>query len=80
MTTSAECDIEMYNRSEGTVTASVAQVVIIRDTCPNNMFPLNSNQVALRGQIMSYRNWHKYDFKVGNKIEHCGITTDLERC
>jgi len=28
---------------------------------------------------MSYRNWHKYDYKVGNKIKHSGITTDLER-
>jgi len=55
------------------------QWLIIRDACPNSMLPLNSNQVALRGQIMSYRNWHKYDFKVGNKIKHSGIATDLER-
>lgn len=25
------------------------------------------------------RNWHKYDFKVGQKIVHSGITKDLER-
>jgi len=28
---------------------------------------------------MSGRNWRKYDFKVGNKIRHSGITSrDLE--
>ena len=28
---------------------------------------------------MSSRNWRKYDFKVGNKIKHSGITSrDLE--
>jgi predicted GIY-YIG superfamily endonuclease len=25
------------------------------------------------------RNTHKYDFKVGNKIVHSGITNDLDR-
>jgi predicted GIY-YIG superfamily endonuclease len=25
------------------------------------------------------RNWYKYDFKTGNKINHSGITKDLER-
>jgi predicted GIY-YIG superfamily endonuclease len=25
------------------------------------------------------RIWHKYHFKVGNKIMHGGVTTDLER-
>ncbi|HEV2385871.1 MAG TPA: hypothetical protein VGS20_01320 [Candidatus Acidoferrales bacterium] len=25
------------------------------------------------------RNWYKYDFKVGSKIRHSGITNDLER-
>ena len=25
------------------------------------------------------RNWQKYDFKVGQKIVHSGITKDLER-
>ena len=25
------------------------------------------------------RNYYKYQFKVGNKIKHGGITTDLER-
>lgn len=28
---------------------------------------------------MSTRNTYKYDFKVGNKIVHSGITNDLER-
>ena len=28
---------------------------------------------------MSNRNTYKYDFKVGNKIKHSGITNDLER-
>ncbi len=28
---------------------------------------------------MSSRNWYKYDFKVGNKIRHSGITRDLEQ-
>lgn len=28
---------------------------------------------------MAIRNWHKYDFKVGQKIVHSGISTDLER-
>jgi predicted GIY-YIG superfamily endonuclease len=28
---------------------------------------------------MSNRNWYKYDYKVGNKIRHSGITRDLER-
>ncbi len=28
---------------------------------------------------MENRNWKKYDFKVGNKITHSGITKDLER-
>ena len=28
---------------------------------------------------MTDRKWHKYDFKVKNKIMHSGITTDLER-
>jgi len=28
---------------------------------------------------MSARNWRKYDFKVGNKIRHSGITQDLEQ-
>lgn len=28
---------------------------------------------------MGNRNWRKYDFKVGNKIVHSGITKDLER-
>jgi len=28
---------------------------------------------------MSNRNWYKYDFKLGNKIRHSGITSrDLE--
>jgi hypothetical protein len=31
------------------------------------------------GFWMSDRNWAKYDFKVGNKIVHSGITKDLER-
>ena len=25
------------------------------------------------------RDWYKYQFKVGNKVVHGGITTDLER-
>lgn len=25
------------------------------------------------------RTWHKYHFKIGNKIKHGGITQDLER-
>ena len=25
------------------------------------------------------RDWYKYDFKTGNKINHSGITRDLER-
>jgi len=25
------------------------------------------------------RNWRKYDFKTGNKINHSGITRDLEQ-
>ena len=25
------------------------------------------------------RDWYRYQFKVGNKIEHGGITQDLER-
>ena len=25
------------------------------------------------------RNFYRYDFKVGNKIKHSGITNDLER-
>ena len=28
---------------------------------------------------MGSRNWKKYDFKVGNKIVHSGITKDMER-
>ena len=28
---------------------------------------------------MKLRNTYKYDFKVGNKIMHSGITKDLER-
>ena len=28
---------------------------------------------------MKERDTHKYDFKIGNKIVHSGITTDLER-
>ena len=28
---------------------------------------------------MSNRNWYKYDFKIGNKIKHSGITTDKDR-
>jgi predicted GIY-YIG superfamily endonuclease len=28
---------------------------------------------------MSNRNWNKYDYKVGNKIKHSGITKDLEQ-
>lgn len=28
---------------------------------------------------MKSRNTYKYDFKVGNKIAHSGITKDLER-
>jgi predicted GIY-YIG superfamily endonuclease len=28
---------------------------------------------------MAARNWNKYDFKVGHKIVHSGITQDLER-
>ncbi len=28
---------------------------------------------------MTDRNWHKYDFKVGNKIVHSGISKDLDR-
>ena len=28
---------------------------------------------------MSKRDTYKYDFKVGNKIRHSGITNDLER-
>jgi predicted GIY-YIG superfamily endonuclease len=28
---------------------------------------------------MSKREWKKYDFKVGQKIVHSGITTDLDR-
>jgi predicted GIY-YIG superfamily endonuclease len=28
---------------------------------------------------MSNRDWKKYDFKVGHKIVHSGITKDLER-
>ena len=28
---------------------------------------------------MAIRNWNKYDFKVGQKIVHSGITKDLER-
>jgi len=25
------------------------------------------------------RTWHKYQYKIGNKIKHGGITQDLER-
>lgn len=28
---------------------------------------------------MSTRNTYKYDFKVGNKIRHSGVTNDLDR-
>jgi len=28
---------------------------------------------------MSVRNTYKYDFKIGNKIAHSGITRDLEK-
>ena len=28
---------------------------------------------------MSNRTWHKYDYKVGHKIKHSGITQDLEQ-
>ena len=28
---------------------------------------------------MSNRGWKKYDYKVGNRIKHSGITKDLER-
>jgi len=28
---------------------------------------------------MKPRNYYKYDFKIGNKIIHSGITKDLER-
>ena len=28
---------------------------------------------------MTEQNWKKYDFKVGNKIVHSGITQDLDR-
>ena len=28
---------------------------------------------------MAPRNWKKYDFKVGSKIAHSGISKDLER-
>lgn len=28
---------------------------------------------------MNVRNTYKYDFKIGNKIVHSGITKDLER-
>lgn len=28
---------------------------------------------------MKRRNYYKYDFKIGNKIAHSGITKDLER-
>jgi len=29
--------------------------------------------------MSSARNWYKYQFKVGNKIVHGGITQDLDR-
>jgi hypothetical protein len=32
-----------------------------------------------RNCAMTDRKWHKYDFKVGHKIVHSGITKDLER-
>ena len=32
-----------------------------------------------RNKIAKHRNTYKYDFKVGNKIVHSGITNDLER-
>lgn len=28
---------------------------------------------------MTNRAWNKYDFKVGNRIVHSGVTKDLER-
>jgi len=28
---------------------------------------------------MAIRNTHKYDFKLGNKILHSGVTVDLDR-
>ncbi|GAI92215.1 unnamed protein product [marine sediment metagenome] len=28
---------------------------------------------------MTKRNWYTYEFKVGNKVVHKGITEDLER-
>ena len=28
---------------------------------------------------MATRNWNKYDFKIGQKIVHSGVTKDLER-
>lgn len=30
-------------------------------------------------RVMKPRKYYKYDFKVGNKINHSGITDDLER-
>lgn len=29
--------------------------------------------------MASNRNWRKYDYKIGNRIRHSGITKDLER-
>lgn len=34
---------------------------------------------SLGGTAMSNRDWYKYDYKIGNKIRHSGITQDLER-
>jgi putative zinc finger/helix-turn-helix YgiT family protein len=43
--------------------------------------PTNINHLLIReeGVMAKPRNTYKYDFKVGNKIVHSGITNDLER-
>jgi predicted GIY-YIG superfamily endonuclease len=35
--------------------------------------------VVVEGPGVGDRSWYKYDYKVGNRIQFCGITQDLER-